>query len=315
MADNTEIEVGVGGDTLATDDIAGVKFQRSKIAFGDTELDVKTVSSTDKLPGAAVGTVASGEVDMDNPRKIGGKALSSNPTVGDLDRVDMNFDLNGRTRLAIEDSGKIIIGTNNIGDVDIASLPGTAEADIGAIKTGSDAFAGAVSGSEMQADVVTLPGNVEPDLASIAASLVLLGGTVSAGAVQIDTQLNLMFAATAASLTVKLATDSIFDGTVLTMPVFGSLNIPSATSAGLIPAVSGKSIRVLGFMVVPDSDGTFKWVNSTDDLTGAFDIMANTPFSVPFSPAGWFESGINEPLNALTTTAAIAGFFLFAFVG
>lgn len=34
MADNTTLAPGVGGDTIATDDIAGVKYQRIKVTFG-----------------------------------------------------------------------------------------------------------------------------------------------------------------------------------------------------------------------------------------------------------------------------------------
>lgn len=49
MADNTTLNPGVGGDVIATDDIAGVKYQRIKIGFGEegTYLDV---SDTDPLP-------------------------------------------------------------------------------------------------------------------------------------------------------------------------------------------------------------------------------------------------------------------------
>ena len=35
MADNTTLNPGVGGDVIATDDIAGVKYQRIKIGFGE----------------------------------------------------------------------------------------------------------------------------------------------------------------------------------------------------------------------------------------------------------------------------------------
>ena len=45
-------------------------------------------------------------------------------------------------------------GTNNIGDVDVASLPGTVAADITAIKTATELIDNAIAGSEMQVDVV-----------------------------------------------------------------------------------------------------------------------------------------------------------------
>ena len=34
MADNTLLNAGAGGDTIATDDIGGVKYQRVKVTFG-----------------------------------------------------------------------------------------------------------------------------------------------------------------------------------------------------------------------------------------------------------------------------------------
>lgn len=34
MADNTVINAGTGGDTIATDDIGGIKYQRVKVTFG-----------------------------------------------------------------------------------------------------------------------------------------------------------------------------------------------------------------------------------------------------------------------------------------
>jgi hypothetical protein len=48
-------------------------------------------------------------------------------------------------------------GTQNIGDVDIASLPGTVAADITAIKTAVEILDNAISGNEMQVDVLSMP--------------------------------------------------------------------------------------------------------------------------------------------------------------
>ena len=35
MADNTVLNAGSGGDTIASDDIAGIKHQRIKIEYGE----------------------------------------------------------------------------------------------------------------------------------------------------------------------------------------------------------------------------------------------------------------------------------------
>lgn len=52
MADNTVLPTGVGGDTIATDDIGGVKFQRVKLIYGADGVNSGDVSTTNALPTA-----------------------------------------------------------------------------------------------------------------------------------------------------------------------------------------------------------------------------------------------------------------------
>lgn len=50
MADNTVLPVGSGGDTIATDDIGGVKFQRVKLIHGADGVNAGDVASGNPLP-------------------------------------------------------------------------------------------------------------------------------------------------------------------------------------------------------------------------------------------------------------------------
>ncbi len=50
MADNTTLNTGTGGDVIATDDIAGVKYQRVKITIGADGTSDGDVASTNPLP-------------------------------------------------------------------------------------------------------------------------------------------------------------------------------------------------------------------------------------------------------------------------
>lgn len=50
MADNTTLNLGTGGDVIATDDIGGVKFQRMKLIFGADGVNAGDVSSANPLP-------------------------------------------------------------------------------------------------------------------------------------------------------------------------------------------------------------------------------------------------------------------------
>lgn len=60
MADNTTLNTGTGGDVIATDDIAGVKYQRVKIVQGADGVNDGDVSSSNPLP--IDGTVTVGNV-------------------------------------------------------------------------------------------------------------------------------------------------------------------------------------------------------------------------------------------------------------
>lgn len=46
MADNTILNAGAGGDTLATDDLGGVKIQRVKVEFGADGASARVVTGT-----------------------------------------------------------------------------------------------------------------------------------------------------------------------------------------------------------------------------------------------------------------------------
>jgi hypothetical protein len=50
MADNTTLPTGVGGDTIATDDIGGVKYQRVKLVSGVDGVNDGDASSTNPFP-------------------------------------------------------------------------------------------------------------------------------------------------------------------------------------------------------------------------------------------------------------------------
>lgn len=57
MADNTTLNTGSGGDVIASDDIAGVKFQRIKLIHGADGVNDGDVSSSNRLPVTTSGTV------------------------------------------------------------------------------------------------------------------------------------------------------------------------------------------------------------------------------------------------------------------
>jgi len=52
MADGTQINVGQGGDVIATDEISGQKYQRVKLIYGGDGVNSGDVSATNPLPSA-----------------------------------------------------------------------------------------------------------------------------------------------------------------------------------------------------------------------------------------------------------------------
>lgn len=56
MADNTILSSGSGGDTIATDDISGVKYPRSKITIGADGVTDGDVSATNPMPVKGTGS-------------------------------------------------------------------------------------------------------------------------------------------------------------------------------------------------------------------------------------------------------------------
>lgn len=73
MSDNTTLDPGAGGDTIATDDVSGVKYQRVKLVNG-------TLDATDAIPGDA-----SNGLDVDVTRSVlptGAATAAKQPALG-----------------------------------------------------------------------------------------------------------------------------------------------------------------------------------------------------------------------------------------
>lgn len=119
MADNTTLNTGTGGDTIATDDIAGVKFQRVKIVIGADGTNDGDISAANPIP-----------VTGNNGQRT---TLSSSYTVASI-KAALPAGTNAIGKLAAN-SGV------DIGDVDVTSvIPGTGATNLG---KAADAVAGA----------------------------------------------------------------------------------------------------------------------------------------------------------------------------
>jgi hypothetical protein len=149
MADNIVLNAGSGGDTIASDEIGGVKYQRVKLVEGADGVNDGDISVANPLPVAQTGALPAGTNN-----------------IGDVDVLSLPA---------------LAAGTNNIGDVDVLTVPADpfgANADAAAtagstgsiqaklrlmtsqldsIKTAVEVIDNSIAGSETQVDVVTLP--------------------------------------------------------------------------------------------------------------------------------------------------------------
>lgn len=117
MADNVTTNPGTGGETFATDDIAGVQYPRSKITLGDDGNNDGDVSASNPMP--VTGSFVKIE---DSPSASGDagvfvlavRADTDAPTAGtDGDYTALKCDEAGRLKVAVQPGG-YLLSTGNI---------------------------------------------------------------------------------------------------------------------------------------------------------------------------------------------------------
>lgn len=126
MADNTTLDPGSGGDTIATDDIGGVKFPRTKLVHGNDGVNDGDISTSNPLP-----------VELTD---------NNQTAVADISAI----------KTAVEILDNAISGTEMQVDVVSSALPtgAASETTLDAIKTAVETLDNIVSGSEAQVDIV-----------------------------------------------------------------------------------------------------------------------------------------------------------------
>ena len=115
-------------------------------------------------------------------------------------------------------------------------------------------------------------------------------------------------AATTDTITAKLATDAIQNGTTALTPKFAKISASSSGNNTVVAAVTSKKIRVLGWNLVGNGAVNAKWQDGAGgtDLTGLYYVAAaGGGICVPFNPVGWFETSSNTLLN-LNLSGAVA---------
>lgn len=136
MADNTVLNAGSGGDTIATDDIAGVKHQQVKVEWG-VDGTATPVSAANPMPVVQTGTHAvNATLGAETTKVIGtvniaaAQTLATVTTVGTVSAVTA---ISNALPAGTNAIGKLAANTGvDIGDVDVTSvIPGTTATSLG----------------------------------------------------------------------------------------------------------------------------------------------------------------------------------------
>jgi hypothetical protein len=314
-----------------------VQRERIQIA-GATDTAIAPVSSAD---GLLVNLGSNNDVSVTSEPATAADAAAGLPSVL---KVMAGYDGTNVRRLTVDSSGNVqadIVsalpaGANNIGDVDVATLPGTVETDIGTI-------AGAVSGSEMQVDIVaalpaggnnigdvdvlTLPGTAGESAALPSVFVVVAGDD--------GTDTHPLQVSTAGDLKVTLDTEQVdisdraardmgkidiaaFDvalptgtnklgvvsqdiepsngATALTVK-FAEVDVATSGSSQIVAAVAGKKIRVLAYVLVASGGAnTCEWRDGATPVSGGMGFDQYGGASAACSN-GLFETTANTALN------------------
>ena len=111
------------------------------------------------------------------------------------------------------------------------------------------------------------------------------------------------------SVIASLESGSIYNGTTAMTPKFAVISASASGNNALVAAVASKKIRVVSYNFIANGTVNAKFqsdgAGTPTDLTGLKYCIANMGISVPFSPAGYFESGSGKSLD-LNLSAAIA---------
>jgi hypothetical protein len=212
-----------------------------------------------------------------NANEIEVEVLTLDDVVGPAGTASTNVQtvqgIAGMTPVQTTVGGSLPAGTNNIGDVDIASIA-AGDNNIGNV------------------DVVTLP--------SIPA------GTNNIGDVDV---LSLPATPAGTNLIGRVSgsdeTSTVYNATTALTPKFAVIAASSSGANAIVTAVTGKKIRVLAYNFMASGAVNAKWQSASTDKSGLKYLAANTGIVAGYNKVGWLETASDEALN-LNLSGAVA---------
>lgn len=191
MADDVVLNPGTGGDTIAADDVAGVKYQVVKLAVG-ADGAASLVANANPIPVSDAG----GALTVDNGGTFAVQAAQSGTwNIGSVTTLPaLAAGTNNIGDVDVLTLPALPAGTNNIGDVDVLTLPalpaGTnniGDVDIASIAAGDnnignvDIVTVPTDPFGANADAASATGSISAKLRFIASTGIPITGTVTVG--------------------------------------------------------------------------------------------------------------------------------------
>lgn len=334
MADNTTLNAGTGGDVIASDDIAGVKYQRVKIALGGD--------------GAAVDAVAGAGAVGTNTQRV--TLASDDPAVVALQIID---NIVSGSEAQVDVVAALPAGTNNIGDVDVLSVvPGTGASALGkAVDSAGGATDTGVAALFIRDDALTtltpvdgdyVPGRVDSTgslhvrvsaggIAGIVDDAAFTPGTSEVLPIGLqadetapdsvnegDIGCPRMSLDRKAYVIAHDETSTIYQNGTARTPAFAIIDAAGSGDNTLL-AAQGASNKIRVHQLYLVAAGTvnvrFESGAAGTALSGQMNLVANTGFVLPYSPIGWFETAANTLLNLeLSAAVSVDGGFAYTVV-
>lgn len=320
MADNITLNSGTGGDTLAADDVAGVKYQITKLTIGAD-------GAAGTLLTGGSGTTDAGTVRVNlatdvalpaGTNAIGKLAANSGVDIGDVDVTSVPADPFGANADAASATGSISAKLRFIASTGIP-ITGTVTVGSHAV-TNAGTFAVQVDGAALTAlqliddpvfadDVAFTPAtskvNAVGFFADETATDSVDEGDIGIARMTLDRKQHVV--------AVDQSNEIRAGGTAVT-PAFATVAASSSGDNTIVSGTASTKIRVLSYVIVANAAVNAKWQGSTvGDLTGLAYLAANTGVSSGYNPLGHFEAPSGEDLQLnLSGAVAVGGHITYA---
>ena len=313
---NGRLQIDVVSSLPAGTNAIGKLSPNSGIDIGDVDV-LSLPASTNTLE--VVGDAAENAAAVGNPVLIGGRYDASPRTLGNQDVGAIALDADGAMQVSDGGNSLTVDGTitADLSATDNAVLDQIATA-VEVIDDWDETNRAAVNLIASQVGISAGSGTVAANSPRVvlATDVALPAGTNAIGKLSPNSgvdigDVDILTQPARDRLTdnvgAALQTDVILSDTTALTPKFAVIDAASSGDNTLVALVSSKKIRVLSlFMVAAGTvNARFESGAGGTALSGQMNLVANSGFTLPFNPVGWFESGSGVLLN-LELSAAIS---------